>query len=101
MSDLFYEFYYYKKRSENYFKGRATHSSISNNIGIYTLIKSHKFKDFQWQLVKLKDDNVETDKLNIFVETKFIEASENQTNGFWAIDDVRVCHENGNLFIEL
>ncbi|XP_044263744.1 uncharacterized protein LOC123010725 isoform X2 [Tribolium madens] len=51
-------------------------------------------QDFQWRLVKIKDDNVEVEKLNIFVETKFVGGSANQTNGFWAVDDVRVCHEN-------
>nr|XP_008195175.1 PREDICTED: uncharacterized protein LOC662380 isoform X1 [Tribolium castaneum] len=46
-------------------------------------------QDFQWRLVKIKDDNVESDKLNIFVETKSA-----NNDGFWAVDDVRVCHEN-------
>ena len=53
------------------------------------------FQNFEWKLVKLKDDHIEIDKLNIFVETKFTK-NLNQSEGFWAVDEVRVCHENGN-----
>jgi hypothetical protein len=53
------------------------------------------FKD-GWQMIKLKSENILSDNLNIFVETKFAETSGNRTEGFWAVDDVRVCHENGN-----
>jgi hypothetical protein len=47
-------------------------------------------------MIKLKSENILSDNLNIFVETKFAETSGNRTEGFWAVDDVRVCHENGN-----
>ncbi|XP_063905545.1 uncharacterized protein LOC135124423 [Zophobas morio] len=50
-------------------------------------------ENFEWKLVKLKDDHIEIDKVNIFVETKFTK-NLNQSEGFWAVDEVRVCHEN-------
>lgn len=45
--------------------------------------------------IKLKEENIQLAKINIFVETKLINAS-NALNAFWAIDNVRICNENGN-----
>lgn len=57
------------------------------------------FKEFQWRLIKLKEQNLISDKQTIFVETKFVGQDLNATEGFWAVDDVKVCHENGKKII--
>ncbi|XP_050510220.1 uncharacterized protein LOC114349462 [Diabrotica virgifera virgifera] len=48
----------------------------------------------EWVEVKLKEENIQFDKLNLFVETKYVDGSSKISDGFWAIDDVRVCNEN-------
>ncbi|CAG9813738.1 unnamed protein product [Phaedon cochleariae] len=58
-----------------------------------TLKKVGPTKNGDWTEVKLKDENVEFDSVNIFVETKFVDDTQ-KIPGFWAIDDVRVCNEN-------
>nr|XP_023019402.1 uncharacterized protein LOC111508196 [Leptinotarsa decemlineata] len=47
----------------------------------------------EWMEIKLKEENIQIEKVNIFVETKFVDKKLN-VSGFWAIDDVRVCNEN-------
>ncbi|XP_049826701.1 uncharacterized protein LOC109605342 isoform X2 [Aethina tumida] len=47
----------------------------------------------QWELIKLKQENIQDTFTDIFVQTKLRGYSVNQT-GFWAIDDIRICHEN-------
>ncbi|KAF7280030.1 hypothetical protein GWI33_006462 [Rhynchophorus ferrugineus] len=46
-----------------------------------------------WIETKLKQENMPLSKFNLFVETKFINSNE-ATEGWWAYDDVRICHEN-------
>ncbi|KAJ8973052.1 hypothetical protein NQ317_011332 [Molorchus minor] len=48
----------------------------------------------EWVETKLKVENIPFDKLYIFVETRPIDGTLNGTEGFWAIDNVRVCNEN-------
>ncbi|CAH0552096.1 unnamed protein product [Brassicogethes aeneus] len=48
--------------------------------------------EFQWREVKLKQQNVDNTK-TIFVET-VLRKGANSSLGFWAIDNVRFCHEN-------
>ncbi|CAG9860166.1 unnamed protein product [Phyllotreta striolata] len=50
-------------------------------------------KNNEWAEVKLKEENAQYKKLNIFVETKRLHSNSNES-GYWAIDNVRVCHEN-------
>ncbi|CAH1965540.1 unnamed protein product [Acanthoscelides obtectus] len=47
----------------------------------------------EWLEIKLKEENLQVEKMNLFVETKFVNESQD-TRGFWAIDDVRICNEN-------
>nr|CAI5845464.1 unnamed protein product [Callosobruchus analis] len=47
----------------------------------------------EWLEIKLKEENFQAEKINLFVETRFINESQ-ETLGFWAIDDVRICNEN-------
>lgn len=56
------------------------------------------FQSDDWFEIKLKEENIRLDKMNLFVETKLTNISSNNT-GFWAIDNVRVCNENGKVMI--
>lgn len=51
-------------------------------------------KNEDWVEIKLKEENIQMDKVNLFVETKYVDSKSNETGGFWAIDNVRVCNEN-------
>lgn len=53
-----------------------------------------------WMEIKLKEENIQADKLNIFVETKF-KSPDTKQSGFWAIDNVRVCNENGKTSLQV
>ncbi|KAK9872527.1 hypothetical protein WA026_017992 [Henosepilachna vigintioctopunctata] len=50
-------------------------------------------KSGDWSLIRLTKENVEADYLNIFVETSFLNLDK-VGEGFWGVDDVRVCHKN-------
>lgn len=47
--------------------------------------------------IKLKEENIKAEKLNLYAETKFRNPELNQ-NGYWAIDNIRICNENGEMF---
>ncbi|XP_018562896.1 uncharacterized protein LOC108904723 [Anoplophora glabripennis] len=50
-------------------------------------------QNVRWMEIKIKEENILSDKLNLFVETKF-KNPEIKSDGFWGIDNVRVCNEN-------
>lgn len=58
-----------------------------------------KLQESQWELIKLKQENIQDTFTDIFVQTKLRGYSVNQT-GFWAIDDIRICHENGKKEVD-
>ncbi|RZC27695.1 uncharacterized protein BDFB_000742, partial [Asbolus verrucosus] len=82
----------------------ALYVSTCSNCGMtFMMMKDNQRKilkdveptqEFEWRLIKLKAEHILSNKLNIFVETRFVNNSGNVTEGFWAVDDVRVCHEN-------
>lgn len=57
------------------------------------LLKEIESFNNNWYNIKIKKENIQADKINIFVETKF-KIQTNRTDGFWAIDNVRTCNEN-------
>ncbi|KAG5891652.1 hypothetical protein JTB14_020070 [Gonioctena quinquepunctata] len=50
-------------------------------------------KNEEWMEIKLKEENIQLEKVNLLVEAKFMN-NNLSVPGFWAIDDVRVCNEN-------
>ncbi|XP_060534337.1 uncharacterized protein LOC132706804 [Cylas formicarius] len=50
--------------------------------------------DERWIEIKLKEEKIDTEKINIFVQTHFDDEKLERAEGFWAIDNVRVCNEN-------
>lgn len=46
--------------------------------------------------IKLKEENIKVETLSLFVETKF-KNSELNESGYWAIDNFRICNENGKV----
>ncbi|KAJ8923877.1 hypothetical protein NQ315_006653 [Exocentrus adspersus] len=69
-----------------FFYQDSTGRKVLKDIGV---IESSK-----WMEIKLKEENIQMDKINIFVETKFRDPSALNQTGYWAIDNVRVCNEN-------
>ncbi|XP_056638820.1 uncharacterized protein LOC130446528 [Diorhabda sublineata] len=59
---------------------------------ILKVVEPNKKED--WVEIKLKEENIQMDKVNLFVETKYSDTKSNETGGFWAIDNARVCNEN-------
>lgn len=53
------------------------------------------FQEEVWLEIKLKEENIKLEKINIFVETKL--QNDSEKNAFWAVDEVRICNENGKL----
>lgn len=47
--------------------------------------------DLKWRYLKLVTENISSDAVDLFLETKNSEDSES----FWAIDDVRICNVKG------
>ncbi|XP_044744390.1 uncharacterized protein LOC123306449 isoform X2 [Coccinella septempunctata] len=50
-------------------------------------------KSGEWSLIRLSKENVASDYVSLFIQTSYKDKVERK-NGFWAIDDIRVCHKN-------
>ncbi|KAF7280024.1 hypothetical protein GWI33_006457 [Rhynchophorus ferrugineus] len=57
------------------------------------ILKHVKSTNENWVEIKIKEADMSVFNLDLLVETKFVNGT-NSTEGWWAIDDVRVCHEN-------
>ncbi|KAL1513774.1 hypothetical protein ABEB36_003139 [Hypothenemus hampei] len=47
-----------------------------------------------WTEIKLKQENIQLKRFNLFVQTEFVNEPNGESKGWWAYDDVRICNEN-------
>ncbi|CAG9766449.1 unnamed protein product [Ceutorhynchus assimilis] len=48
----------------------------------------------KWIEIKLKQENIKLSRFNLFIETEFVNGTKEESKGWWAYDNVRVCNEN-------
>ncbi|KAF5298713.1 hypothetical protein FQA39_LY11723 [Lamprigera yunnana] len=65
----------------------------NNRQEIIKEVVNNKKTNITWEPVTLTQDDILYDSLQLFVEASFTN-NKKVKNGFWAIDDVRVCTEN-------
>uniref|UniRef100_A0A1Y1KUY6 Fibronectin type-III domain-containing protein n=1 Tax=Photinus pyralis TaxID=7054 RepID=A0A1Y1KUY6_PHOPY len=63
------------------------------NETLREIVGDNDSDELLWKEIKLIRSNVFDDTLQIYTETYYVDKADHQ-NGFWAIDDVRVCSEN-------
>lgn len=65
---------------------------MENKAKIY--LQQEELREFEsWNLIRLYKKNVVSSAINIFAQTFYADKRKAQ-NGFWAIDNVRVCHKD-------
>ncbi|XP_050305913.1 uncharacterized protein LOC126743031 isoform X2 [Anthonomus grandis grandis] len=50
--------------------------------------------NYNWTEIKLKQENIQLGRFNLFIETRFSPSAKEPKTGWWAYDGVRVCNEN-------